>query len=211
MAPSTHKRVHAEAAACDSRRKPGPNKKIRLDSEVQTPTTTIRQTRSNSKHESNEAPIKTTPKPSEKIERSAGNQKMTASPREHEAAQGEHEVVQGEKADVHDHQETTQSEKADVQDPPEAIQCEKTPTLNKQTPDAAEEAPTPHTPSHSQGQLVALRGQGLGQQVQSQGADEENLPQWRDSHADFSLHGDGGNLLHRLNALTLHCLFMDQN
>ena len=136
---------------------------------------------------------------------------MTASPREHEAAQGEHEAVQGEKADVHDHPETTQSEKADAQDPPEAIQCEKTPTLDKQTPDAAEEAPTPHTPSHSQGQLVALRGQGPVQQVQSQGADEENLPQWRDSHADFSLHGDGGNMLHRLNALTLHCLFTDQN
>ena len=101
---------------------------------------------------------------------------MTASPREHEAAQGEHEAVQGEKADVHDHPETTQSEKADVQDPPEAIQCEKTPTLNKQTPDATEEASTPHTPSHSQGQLVALRGQGPGHQVQSQGADQENLP-----------------------------------
>ena len=158
MAPGTHKRVHAEAATCDGRRKPRPNKKIRLDLEVRTPTTTIRETISNSKPESNETPIKTTPKPSPKIKRSAGNQKMTASPREHEA-------VQGEKADVHDHPETTQSEKADVQDPPEAIQCEKTPTLNKQTPDAAEEAPTPHTPSHSQGQLVALRGQGPGQQV----------------------------------------------
>ena len=95
--------------------------------------------------------------------------------------------------------------------PPEAIQCEKTPTLNKQTPNAAKEAPTPHTLSHSQGQLVAVRGQGPGQQVQSQGADKENLPQWRDSHADLMLLGDGGNMFYRLNALTLHCLFTDQN
>ena len=143
---------------------------------------------------------------------------MTASPREqeaaqgeHEAAQGEHEAVQGEKADVHDHPETTQCEKADVQDPSEAIQCKKTSTLNKQTPDDAEEAPTPHTQSHTQDQLVALQGQGPGHQVHSQGADEENLSQWRDSRVDFSLHGDGGNMLHRLNALTLHCLFTDQN
>ena len=150
---------------------------------------------------------------------------------------GPPEATQCEKADVQDHPEATQGKKAVAQAHPEATQgervvaqpprscpsrdgsCpgppgisqgEKTPTLNKQTPDDDEEAPTPHTSSPTQGQLVALRGQGPGQQVQLQCADEENLPQWRDSHADFSLHGDGGNMLHRLNALTLHSLFTDQ-